>query len=220
MSTTDFVELWAEGENSFESDPPNAVLSFIEPGDTVPEDTVIVIKKPRLTNGSLTYTIDVLEGTVPAKAGPDDAVHRPIRSPVVARLGLRRASPRAQADAQADLSHPQTQGAPMADSAETPVLDLLAAMTAGSVEASSLDPETFMLVRIAALIAVDAPPVSYVLNLGAAGDLDVDADRVAGVLAAVAPIVGTARVASALGHIVKALELELEIAELEQESKA
>jgi hypothetical protein len=109
----------------------------------------------------------------------------------------------------------------MTDSAETtPVLDLLAAMTAGSVEASSLDPETFMLVRIAALIAVDAPPVSYVLNLGAAGDLDVDADRVAGVLAAVAPIVGTARVASALGHIVKALELELEIAELEQESKA
>ena len=79
MSTTDFVELWAEGENSFESDPPNAVLSFIEPGDTVPEDTVIVIKKPRLSDGGLTYTIDVLEGTVPAKAGPDNAVHRPVR---------------------------------------------------------------------------------------------------------------------------------------------
>ncbi len=108
----------------------------------------------------------------------------------------------------------------MADSTDTPVLDLLALMTAGSVEASSLDPETFMLVRIAALVAVDAPPVSYVLNLGAASDLDVDADKVAGVLAAVAPIVGTARVASALGHIVKALELELEVAELEQESTA
>lgn len=108
----------------------------------------------------------------------------------------------------------------MADSTETPVLDLLALMTAGSVEASSLDPETFLLVRIAALVAVDAPPVSYVLNLGAASDLDVDADKVAGVLAAVAPIVGTARVASALGHIVKALELELEVAELEQESTA
>ena len=108
----------------------------------------------------------------------------------------------------------------MPDSAETPVLDLLAAMTAGSVEASSLDPETFLLVRIAALIAVDAPPISYVLNLGAANDLDIDADQVAGVLAAVAPIVGTARVASALGHIVKALELELEVAELEAESNA
>jgi 4-carboxymuconolactone decarboxylase len=106
----------------------------------------------------------------------------------------------------------------MAESAETPVLDLLALMTAGSVEASSLDPETFLLVRIAALVAVDAPPISYVLNLGAASDLDVDADQVAGVLAAVAPIVGTARVAAALGHIVKALELELEVAELEAES--
>ena len=108
----------------------------------------------------------------------------------------------------------------MAESADTPVLDLLALMTAGSVEASSLDAETFLLVRIAALVAVNAPPVSYVLNLGAASELDVDADQVAGVLAAVAPIVGTARVASALGHIVKALELELEIAELEEESQA
>ena len=40
---------------------------------------------------------------------------------------------------------------------ETPVLDLLASMTADSLEASSLDPETLVLVRIAALVAVDAP---------------------------------------------------------------
>ncbi len=51
---------------------------------------------------------------------------------------------------------------------ETPVLDLLASMTADSLEASSLDPETLVLVRIAALVAVGAPPVSYLLNLGAA----------------------------------------------------
>ena len=25
MATTDFVDLWGEGENSFEADPPNAV---------------------------------------------------------------------------------------------------------------------------------------------------------------------------------------------------
>ena len=36
---------------------------------------------------------------------------------------------------------------------ETPVLDLLASMTADSLEASSLDAETLMLVRIAALAA-------------------------------------------------------------------
>jgi hypothetical protein len=72
-----------------------------------------------------------------------------------------------------------------------------------------------MLVRIAALVAVDAPPVSYLMNLGVAGDLDIDPDQVRGVLAAVAPIVGTARVAAATGKIVKALAVALEVAELE-----
>ena len=97
----------------------------------------------------------------------------------------------------------------------TPVLDLLASMTADSIEASSLDPETLMLVRIAALAAVDAPPVSYLTNLEVARELDIDAEQVRGVLAAIAPIVGTARVASATGKIVKALAIELEIADLE-----
>ena len=96
---------------------------------------------------------------------------------------------------------------------ETPVLDLLAGMTADSIEASSLEPETLALVRIAALVAVDAPAVSYLLNLAAAGDLGVDAEQVRGVLAAVAPIVGTARVASATGKIASALEVAIEIAD-------
>jgi 4-carboxymuconolactone decarboxylase len=103
------------------------------------------------------------------------------------------------------------------ETTETPVLDLLAGMTAASIEASSLDSETLMLVRIAALVAVDAPPVSYALNLEAVGELEIDPEQVQGVLAAVAPIVGTARVASATSKIMRALRLELEIAELEAE---
>ena len=99
---------------------------------------------------------------------------------------------------------------------ETPVLDLLASMTEDSMSASSLDEETLMLVRLAALVAVDAPSVSYLLNLAVAGELNIDADRIRGVLAAVAPIVGTPRVASATGKIVEALAVELEIAELEE----
>lgn len=99
---------------------------------------------------------------------------------------------------------------------ETPVLDLLANMTANSMAASSLDPETLMLVRIAALVAVDAPSVSYLLNLEVASELDIDPERIRGVLAAVAPIVGTPRVASATGRIVEALAVEIEIAELEE----
>ena len=95
---------------------------------------------------------------------------------------------------------------------ETPILDLLASMTADSLAASSLDPGSLMLVRLAALVAVDAPPSSYLLNLEAAGEVGLDAESVRGVLAAVAPIVGTARVASATGKIVKALSVAIEIA--------
>jgi alkylhydroperoxidase/carboxymuconolactone decarboxylase family protein YurZ len=104
----------------------------------------------------------------------------------------------------------------MADQpAETPVLDLLASMTASSLEVSSLEPEKLMLVRIAALVAMGAPPVSYMLNLGAADELDLDPEEIQGVLAAVAPIVGTPRVVAAAGNIVRALGIALDLAELE-----
>ncbi len=108
----------------------------------------------------------------------------------------------------------------MAEQSETPVLDLLARMTADSIETSSLDGNTLMLVRIAALVAVDAPPASYLLNLGAAGEAGVDEEQVRGVLAAVAPIVGTARVASATGNIAAALGIAIELAELEAETES
>jgi len=103
----------------------------------------------------------------------------------------------------------------MADQSETPVLDLLASMTADSLEASSLDGPTLALVRIAALVAIDAPPASYAANLALAGDLDVGAEDVRGVLAAVAPIVGTPRVVAATGNIVRALGIALDVAELD-----
>ena len=103
---------------------------------------------------------------------------------------------------------------------EAPVLDLLKTMTADSIEASTLDKETLMLVRIAALVAVDAPPSSYLLNIGAAGDVGIDADQVQGVLAGVAPIVGTARIASAAGNMVRALGFAEELAELAEEDRA
>jgi 4-carboxymuconolactone decarboxylase len=104
--------------------------------------------------------------------------------------------------------------------ADKPVLDLLARMTADSVEVSTLDAQTLMLVRIAALVSVDAPPASYLMNLGMAAEVDIDGEQVRGVLAAVAPIVGTARVAAATGNIARALGLAIEVAELEKEAQA
>jgi len=99
MTTSDFVDLWAIGDNSFESDPPNAVLAFLESGADVPDDVVVVLKEPELSGtGELSYAIEVLEGTVPAKTGPVslfiDPFGRPL-SPVsvcgVRRRGRRRA---------------------------------------------------------------------------------------------------------------------------------
>ncbi len=106
----------------------------------------------------------------------------------------------------------------MAEQSDTPVLDLLAGMTADSIEASNLDADTLMLVRIAALVAIDAPPASYLMNLGAASELGIGEEQVRGVLAAVAPIVGTPRVVAATGNIVQALGFALEMAELAEEA--
>jgi alkylhydroperoxidase/carboxymuconolactone decarboxylase family protein YurZ len=102
---------------------------------------------------------------------------------------------------------------------DTPVLDLLSRMTADSIDTSSLDHETQMLVRVAALVAVGAPAVSYALNLEVAGEMGIDPEKLRGVLASVAPIVGTARVATATGNIVKALAVEIEVAELDSRDR-
>jgi hypothetical protein len=92
MSTKDFVELWAEGDNSFEEDPPNAVLAFLESGDEAPQDAVVVIRQPRLENGHLSYSIETLEGTVPAQTGPVTLFIDPFGRPLspVSVCGVRR----------------------------------------------------------------------------------------------------------------------------------
>ena len=105
----------------------------------------------------------------------------------------------------------------MAEQTETPILDLLATMTAESIEASSLDPKALMLARLAALVAVDAPPASYLLNLAAADEAGIGEEQIRGVLAAVAPIVGTTRVLSATGNIARALGIAIELADIEDE---
>jgi alkylhydroperoxidase/carboxymuconolactone decarboxylase family protein YurZ len=94
---------------------------------------------------------------------------------------------------------------------ETPVLDLLAEMTAASIERSELDARTLMLVRLAALVSVDAPPVSYLMNLELGADVGVEAEDIQQVMIGIAPVVGTARVAAAAGNIVRALGLEIDV---------
>jgi 4-carboxymuconolactone decarboxylase len=74
---------------------------------------------------------------------------------------------------------------------------------------SSLDPKTFALVKIAALVALDAAPASYMWQVQAALDAGAQPREILGVLTAVAPQAGMTRVVAAAPEIMIALGLEL-----------
>ena len=98
---------------------------------------------------------------------------------------------------------------------DNPVLDTLADVTAASIEHNTLSPRDFMLARLAALIAVDAPPISWIANASAIEESGLTIDDVQGVMIAVAPLVGTARVMAAGGHILRALGMAIAVADAE-----
>lgn len=103
---------------------------------------------------------------------------------------------------------------------ESPVLDAIADLTAAAGEYNSLPLRELVLARLAALIAVDAPAVSYLANASAAQESGVTADDIQGVMIAVAPVVGTSRVMSAAAKIAQALGLAIIVAESEDEAVA
>jgi alkylhydroperoxidase/carboxymuconolactone decarboxylase family protein YurZ len=76
-------------------------------------------------------------------------------------------------------------------------------------ENSGLDGRTFGLVKIAALIALDAPPASYLWQVSNALDAGATPADILGVLRAVAPQVGGPRVIGAAPEIMVALGLAL-----------
>jgi alkylhydroperoxidase/carboxymuconolactone decarboxylase family protein YurZ len=100
-------------------------------------------------------------------------------------------------------------------SSEQPVLDTLTDMTAASVDHNSLSPRDYMLARVAALVAVDAPPMSWFANAPAIQESGLTTEDVQGVLIAVAPVVGGPRVMAAGGHILRALGIAIAVADAE-----
>jgi alkylhydroperoxidase/carboxymuconolactone decarboxylase family protein YurZ len=100
-------------------------------------------------------------------------------------------------------------------SADTPVLDTLADMVTASVEHNSLSPRDFVLARVAAMIAVDAPPVSWFASAAAIEESGLTAEDVQGIMIAIAPVVGAPRVMAAGGHILRALGFAIAVSEAE-----
>jgi hypothetical protein len=96
MRTTAFVPFWSKGKDSFLSDPPNADISILE--DDKLRQVVAVLQAPALKGDTLTYTVKVLQGEMPAK-GADVSVFidiigmpmTPFSYAGVARRGYRRA---------------------------------------------------------------------------------------------------------------------------------
>ena len=76
-------------------------------------------------------------------------------------------------------------------------------------EVTGLDPATFALVKIAALIALDAPPASYAWQVANALEEGVTPEDIVGVLFAVAPQVGGPRAIAAAAEVTLALGLSL-----------
>jgi 4-carboxymuconolactone decarboxylase len=98
---------------------------------------------------------------------------------------------------------------------DAPVLEELLAMNIDAAERSGLDAETYLLVRLAALVAMDAAPVSYLITLGAGAEAGLTMEKAQAVLVAIAPVVGSARVTAAAGAIIRGV---LGAAALDEES--
>ncbi len=100
----------------------------------------------------------------------------------------------------------------------------LAGLSAGNIEVleeavglrdlnragSGLDARTFALVKIATLIALDAPPASYAWQIANAIEEGVTAEDFLGVLKAIAPQVGGPRIVAAAPEIMLAMGLAID----------
>jgi alkylhydroperoxidase/carboxymuconolactone decarboxylase family protein YurZ len=94
---------------------------------------------------------------------------------------------------------------------DAPVLDALLEINATGLNRAELDPATMLLVRIAALAAVDAPATSYLMHVGPAVQAGVTIEQVQDVLVTVAPIIGAPRVLAAAQNITDALGIVIAI---------
>ncbi len=89
------------------------------------------------------------------------------------------------------------------------VLEELLELREAEQQRTGLDARTFALVKVAALVALDAPPASYLWQVANALDAGATPADLLGVLRAVAPQVGGPRVVAAAPEIMVALGLQL-----------
>ena len=89
-------------------------------------------------------------------------------------------------------------------------LETAVGLREAQLERTGLDARTFALVKVAALIALDAPPASYAWQITNALADGATPEDLVGVLRAVAPQVGGPRVIAAAPEIMLSLGLPLD----------
>jgi hypothetical protein len=101
IPSEEFFDSWGEGDDSFADDPPNAVLSIFTEDEI--NDVVVVLSDPALDGDQMSYSVDILDGEMPASGGASslfiDMVGRPLTPVSVAgahRRGRRRGRRRAR----------------------------------------------------------------------------------------------------------------------------
>jgi alkylhydroperoxidase/carboxymuconolactone decarboxylase family protein YurZ len=94
------------------------------------------------------------------------------------------------------------------------LLEQAVGLREAQLASTHLDARTFGLVKIAALIALDAPPASYAWQVANAVQDGASAEDILDVLRAIAPQVGGPRVVAAAPEIMLALGLALPEQEL------
>ena len=79
--TANLIEEWSDGNDSFGKDPPNATVSTLNADASGVSDVVVVLKEPKLNGSTLTFNVEVLEGSL-AGDGPAaifiDIIGRPL----------------------------------------------------------------------------------------------------------------------------------------------
>jgi hypothetical protein len=95
IHTDQFVASWSDGDDNFAENPPNALLSIFE--EDAVNDVVVILTDPKLSNGDLSYAVDVSDGDLSPSEGPAslfiDMIGRPLSPMSVAgvhRRGRRR----------------------------------------------------------------------------------------------------------------------------------
>jgi hypothetical protein len=64
LSRDDFLSIWMSDAEANEADPPNASLAVYETGQDA--TAVVVLSKPELTETGISFTVETLQGVVPA----------------------------------------------------------------------------------------------------------------------------------------------------------